>query len=163
VRGIGKFAPLPHRLEEHAIGDKTFVNDSISTTPEATKAALAAYEGTRLALIAGGHERLQDYSELAHLLGPRGVTVLVCLPVTGDRLATLTYAAAPEIDVIEAGTLDDALKALAGRTAKFDTVILSPGAPSYGQLETTGKVFKNFEERGAAFVRLAQKYFGASA
>ncbi len=163
VRGIGKFAPLPHRLEEHAIGDRTFVNDSISTTPEATKAALAAYEGTRLALIAGGHERLQDYSELAQLLAPRGVTVLVCLPVTGDRLATLTYAAAPEIEVIEAGTLDDAMKALAGRKAKFDTVILSPGAPSYGQLETTGKVFKNFEERGAAFVRLAAKYFGATA
>lgn len=162
VRGIGKFAPLPHRLEEHAVGAKTFVNDSISTTPEATKAALAAYEGTRLALIAGGHERLQDYSELAQLLAPRGVTVLVCLPVTGDRLATLTYAAAPEIEVIEAGTLDDALKALAGRQAKFDTVILSPGAPSYGQLESAGKVFKNFEERGAAFVRLAQKYFGAA-
>jgi UDP-N-acetylmuramoylalanine--D-glutamate ligase len=163
VRGIAKFEPLPHRLEEHQVGDTTFVNDSISTTPEATKAALAAYEGTRIALIAGGHERHQDYSELSQLLGPRGVTVLVCLPVTGDRLATLTYAAAPAIEVIEAGTLEDALKALAGRKAKFETVILSPGAPSYGQLETAGKVFRNFEERGAAFVRLAGKYFGAPA
>src|SRR5690606_27736387 len=129
-------------------------------TPEATKAALAAYAGSRIALIAGGHERQQDYTELASLLGPRGVTVLVCLPVTGDRLATLTYAAAPEIEVLEAGTLDDALKALATRRAKFDTVILSPGAPSYGQLEAPGKVFRNFEERGAAFVRLAEGYFG---
>jgi UDP-N-acetylmuramoylalanine--D-glutamate ligase len=163
VRGIGKFTPLPHRLEEHQVGDVTVVNDSISTTPEATKAALAAYEGSRIALIAGGHERHQDYSELSQLLAPRGVTVLVCLPVTGDRLATLTYAAAPEIEVIEAGTLEDAVKALAGRKAKFETVILSPGAPSYGQLETTGKVFKNFEERGAAFVRLAGQYFGAGA
>lgn len=163
VRGIGKFTPLPHRLEEHRVGAVTFVNDSISTTPEATKAALAAYEGSRIALIAGGHERHQDYSELSQLLAPRGVTVLVCLPVTGDRLATLTYAAAPEIEVIEAGTLEDAIKALAGRQAKFETVILSPGAPSYGQLESTGKVFKNFEERGAAFVRLAGSYFGGKA
>ncbi|KQU97525.1 Mur ligase family protein [Devosia sp. Root105] len=163
VRGIAKFTPLPHRLEEHQVGDVTFVNDSISTTPEATKAALAAYEGSRIALIAGGHERHQDYSELSQLLAPRGVTVLVCLPVTGDRLATLTYAAAPEIEVIEAGTLEDAVKALAGRQSKFETVILSPGAPSYGQLETAGKVFKNFEERGAAFVRLAGTYFGAKA
>lgn len=163
VRGIGKFTPLPHRLEEHRVGELTFVNDSISTTPEATKAALAAYQGARIALIAGGHERHQDYTELSQLLAPRGVTVLVCLPVTGDRLATLTYAAAPEIEVIEAGTLEDAVKALAGRQAKFETVILSPGAPSYGQLETAGTVFKNFEERGAAFVRLAGKYFGAGA
>jgi UDP-N-acetylmuramoylalanine--D-glutamate ligase len=159
IRGIAKFEPLPHRLEEHEIGGLAFVNDSISTTPEATKAALNAYEGKRIALIAGGHERQQDYTELASLLAPRGVTTLVCLPVTGDRLATATYRAAPQIDVIETATLDAALQALAARREKFDTVILSPGAPSYGQLETQGKAFKNFEERGEAFVRLAKTYF----
>ena len=159
VRGIQAFEPLPHRLEEHAIGDLTIVNDSISTTPEATKAALAAYPGTRIALIAGGHERQQDYTELASLLAPRGVTVLVALPVTGDRLATATYAAAPEIEVIEAATLEAGLKALATRRDKFDAVILSPGAPSYGQLEKPGVVFKSFEERGRAFVRIAGELF----
>jgi len=160
IRGIGAFEPLPHRLEEHQIGGTVFVNDSISTTPEATKAALNAYEGSRIALIAGGHERHQDYTELASLLAPRGVAVLVCLPVTGDRLATATYRAAPEIEVLEAATLDAAMQALATRRDRFDTAILSPGAPSYGQLEAPGKVFKNFEERGAAFVRLAAQYFG---
>lgn len=160
VRAIGKFVPLPHRLEEHKFGSTIFVNDSISTTPEATKAALNAYKGKRIALIAGGHERQQDYSELATLLGPSGVTILVCLPVTGDRLATATYAAAPDIEVLEAASLDAAMKALATRSARFDTVILSPGAPSYGQLESDGKVFKNFEERGAAFVAMAEKLFG---
>ena len=57
---------------------------------------------------------------------------------------------------------EDAIKALSVRKASFDTVILSPGAPSYGQLERPGVVFKNFEERGAAFVRLAEQYFGAA-
>lgn len=161
VRGIKKFVPLPHRLEEHKFGAVAFVNDSISTTPEATKAALNAYKGKRIALIAGGHERQQDYSELATLLGPSGVTILVCLPVTGDRLATATYAAAPDIEVLEAASLDAAMQALATRTARFDTVILSPGAPSYGQLEMEGKVFRNFEERGNAFVAMAGKLFGA--
>ena len=160
VRGIQAFEPLPHRLEEHTIGGLTIVNDSISTTPEATKAALAAYQGKRIALIAGGHERQQDYTELASLLAPRGVTVLVALPVTGDRLATATYAAAPEIEVTEAGTLEAGMNALASRRDKFDTVILSPGAPSYGQLEKPGVAFKSFEERGSAFVRLAAKVFG---
>jgi UDP-N-acetylmuramoyl-L-alanine---L-glutamate ligase len=160
IRGINAFEPLPHRLEEHRIGELTFVNDSISTTPEATKAALAAYQGSRIALIAGGHERQQDYTELASLLGPRGVTTLVTLPVTGDRLATATYAAAPQIEVVEAGSLRAGLEALAARRADFDTVILSPGAPSYGQLETAGIVFKDFEERGRAFIRIAQELFG---
>lgn len=160
VRGIHAFEPLPHRLEEHQIGDLVFVNDSISTTPEATKAALNAYEGRRIALIAGGHERHQDYTELAALLAPAGVSILVCLPVTGDRLATATYAAAPDIEVLEAATLQAAMEALASRRDRFDTVILSPGAPSYGQFESPGKPFRNFEERGAAFVALSRQLFG---
>jgi UDP-N-acetylmuramoylalanine--D-glutamate ligase len=160
VRGIQAFEPLPHRLEEHTLGDITIVNDSISTTPEATKAALAAYEGKRIALIAGGHERQQDYTELASLLASRGVTVLVALPVTGARLATATYAVAPQIEVVEAGTLEDGVRALATRRDRFDAVILSPGAPSYGQLEKPGVAFNSFEERGRAFVRIAGEVFG---
>jgi UDP-N-acetylmuramoylalanine--D-glutamate ligase len=153
VKGINEFVPLPHRLEEHEIGGHLFIDDSISTTPEATKAALAAYPGRRIALIAGGHERNQDYGELAGLLAPHGVTLLVTLPVTGDRLATATYAAAPEIEVLEAPDLDAAMQALAARRARFDTVLLSPAAPSYNQ-------FRNFEERGQRFIALAGQLFG---
>jgi len=159
VRGIQKFEPLPHRLEEHEFGGVTFVDDSISTTPEATKVALAAYPGRRIALIAGGHERQQDYRELAGLLEPRGVEVLVCLPVTGDRLATATYAAAPNIEVLEAPTLEAGMQALLSRKSRIDTIILSPAAPSYGQKLDDTTVFKNFEERGTAFIKLAGQLF----
>lgn len=153
IQGIAAFRPLPHRLEEHRFGAATVVNDSISTTPEATKAALAAYPGRRIALIAGGHERQQDYAELAALLAGRGVTTLVTLPVTGERLAQATRAVAPDIDVVEVSDLDAAITALAGKQAQFDTIILSPGAPSYNQ-------FKNFEERGTRFVDLCRTRFG---
>lgn len=159
VRGIQRFEPLPHRLEAHEIAGITFVDDSISTTPEATKVALAAYDGQRIALIAGGHERQQDYRELAGLLEPHGVAVLVCLPVTGDRLATATYAAAPDIEVLEAATLEAGMQALHARRDRFDTVILSPAAPSYGQKRDETTVFKNFEERGTAFIALAKSLF----
>jgi len=159
VAGIEAFTPLPHRLEEHRFGGIVCVNDSISTTPEATKAALAAYTGSRLALIAGGHEREQTYDELAGLLAGYGVTTLVCLPVTGPRLAQAARLKAPGLDVIEAPTLEAGMDALAARRSRFDTVILSPGAPSYGQLERPGVTFTNFEERGRAFVRMAQERF----
>ena len=160
VRGIQAFEPLPHRLEEHTIGGIAIVNDSISTTPEATKAALAAYPGRRIALIAGGHERQQDYTELASLLAPRGVTVLLALPVTGARLATATSDASPGIEIVEAASLQAGMEALRDRRDKFDTLILSPGAPSYGQLERPGLAFNSFEERGRAFVRIAAELFG---
>jgi len=153
VRGIAAFVPLPHRLEEHQFGGTIFVNDSISTTPEATKAALAAYRGYRLALIAGGHEREQDYTELGTLLAGYGVTTLACLPVTGARVAAATRAAAPHITVLAEPDLEAAMHALRARRRDFDAVVLSPGAPSYNQ-------FKNFEERGLRFVSLAQALFG---
>jgi UDP-N-acetylmuramoylalanine--D-glutamate ligase len=153
VRGIAAFVPLPHRLEEHQFGGTIFVNDSISTTPEATKAALAAYRGYRLALIAGGHEREQDYTELGSLLAGYGVTTLACLPVTGARLAAATRAAAPDIAILAEPDLAAAMQALHVHRRDFDAVILSPGAPSYNQ-------FKNFEERGRRFVELAQAIFG---
>jgi len=152
LQGIAAFRPLPHRLEEHVFGGVTVVNDSISTTPEATKAALAAYPGRRIALIAGGHEREQDYGELAGLLAQRGVTTLATLPVTGPRLAQATRAGTPDIAVIEASDLDSALSALAAKRERFDTLILSPGAPSYNQ-------FKNFEERGTRFVERCRDLF----
>ncbi len=155
LAGIAAFTPLPHRLEEHTIGAKTIVNDSISTTPEATRAALVAYAEGRIALIAGGHEREQDYADLVGTLAQSNVTVLATLPVTGTRLAAATRKAAPGISVIEAETLAEAMKALSGHPDAFDTLILSPGAPSYNQ-------FRNFEERGSAFVELAQQHFGAS-
>lgn len=152
LAGIAAFQPLPHRLEEHQFGGTIFVNDSISTTPEATKAALAAYPGHRIALIAGGHERQQDYAELAGLLSGYGVTTLACLPVTGERLAAATRHVAPAITVLSEPDLAAAMATLSQRRADFDAVILSPGAPSYNQ-------FKNFEERGRHFVALAEQLF----
>ena len=150
--GIAAFEPLPHRLEEFSAGDILFVDDSISTTPEATKVALAAYKGKKIALIAGGHERQQDYTDLANLMGLTSVVLLVCLPVTGMRLAAAVRENT-RIPVIEAPTLDEAMHALAAAERIFDTVILSPGAPSYNQ-------FRNFEERGDRFKTLARTLFG---
>jgi len=163
LAGIAAFAPLPHRLEEHRIGGLIFVDDSISTTPEATKAALNAYHGYRIALIAGGHERQQDYHELAGLLAGFGVKTLVCLPITGARLASATRSAAPDIDVVAAPHLLAAMETLRERQKDFDAVILSPGAPSYNQLLNDSVVFKNFEERGTAFIALAHEFFGRTA
>lgn len=150
--GIKAFIPLPHRLEELMVGDILFVDDSISTTPEATKVALAAYKGKKIALIAGGHERQQDYTDLANLMGLTSVVMLCSLPVTGPRLAQAVRDNTP-IPIAECSTLDEAMQALASAGHVFDTVILSPGAPSYNQ-------FKNFEERGDRFKALARQHFG---
>ncbi len=150
--GIRAFTPLPHRLADVTIGSHVFVDDSISTTPEATRAALAAFADTRVALIAGGYDRQQDYEPLAEEIGRTGLALVVTLPDTGTRLAEALSRHAPQVSQVSAPDLKAAMTAIALRKSQFDTVILSPGAPSYNQ-------FRNFGERGDAFIRLARQMF----
>ncbi len=131
------FAPLPHRLETvHERDGVTWVDDSISTTPESALAALASFPGRHVVLIGGGSDRGQDYAALGAALVARGADV-IGLPVTGERLV----AAA-------GGTLVEDLAAavaLAGELARAGTVVLlSPAAPSYNR-------YRDFEERGDHF------------
>ena len=153
LTAIAEFEPLPHRLQEFYEGGVTFVDDSIATTPEATKAALAAYAGQRIALIAGGYDRGQDFSELGAMLWQSGVTVLAALPDNGDRIARAALSAAPDLPVIAAPDLKSAMRSLADRTGSYDVVVLSPGAPSFNQ-------FKDFADRGLQFRMFAAEFFG---
>ena len=80
------FSPLPHRLETVREEDGIlWVDDSISTTPESTLAALSSFSGRDLILIAGGQDRGQEHEELARVLAARGATV-IGVPSTGARL-----------------------------------------------------------------------------
>ena len=105
-------------------------------------------------LIAGGYERQQDYAHLAERIGRTdNVALVVCLPDTGARLAGDLRQRAPSVTCLEAPDLTSAMQAIATRRHLIDTVLLSPGAPSYNQ-------FRNFGERGDAFIALAHKLFG---
>lgn len=145
LAGIAAFKPLPHRLESHQIGDLIVVDDSISTTPQATIAALESYKGHKIALIAGGFERGQNYQRLASILEKHGVQRLACLPETGERLSEAAQNAYPGLKVLNAKNMHEAVKFISIKPIDFDTIILSPGAPSYNQ-------FKDFSERGKKFV-----------
>jgi UDP-N-acetylmuramoyl-L-alanine---L-glutamate ligase len=148
--GLASFEPLPHRLEPvHTGGGRTFINDSISTTPPAAIAALDALAGTPIALIVGGYERGQDYGALAERIASSSVELVVGLPDTGSRIADAVAAAGNGTPrTVLAGDIDEAVRLAADAVPDGGVVLLSPAAPSYVQ-------FRNFEERGAAFARAA--------
>ena len=67
------FTPLASRLQViGTVGGVTFVDDSLSTNVLPTLAAVDAFPGRRVALIAGGHDRGIDYAPLAAGLHGRG-------------------------------------------------------------------------------------------
>jgi UDP-N-acetylmuramoyl-L-alanine---L-glutamate ligase len=143
------FRPLPHRLETVAERDGlVWVNDSISTTPESTLAALASFPEREIVLIAGGQDRGQDYAELARELAARGATV-IGLPSTGPRLLGAALAGGlPAERVIEAPDMQAAVALARAIGPPGAVVLLSPAAPSYDH-------YRDFEERGERFRALA--------
>ncbi|HEY8582734.1 MAG TPA: UDP-N-acetylmuramoyl-L-alanine--D-glutamate ligase [Capillimicrobium sp.] len=147
------FQPLPHRLERVAVdGGLTFVDDSISTTPESAVAALQAVGDVAVALLAGGQDREQDYTPLADAVARDGrVRAVICLPDNGGRVAEALRDRGAGVPIVMADTLEEAVHA--ARAALADdlsgTVLLSPAAPSYGR-------FADFTERGARFRAAAE-------
>jgi UDP-N-acetylmuramoyl-L-alanine---L-glutamate ligase len=146
------YQQLDHRLQPlGTIDGVTFVDDSLSTNVLPTLAALDAFPGRRVALIAGGHDRGIDYAPLAAGLAPRDVpTLVLTLPDSGPRIqATIEQAlagGAGQVAVTACADLDEAVRAGFAWARPDGIVLLSPAAPSFG-------VYRDYRERGEAFAR----------
>jgi UDP-N-acetylmuramoyl-L-alanine---L-glutamate ligase len=155
VVDVDDFKQLEHRLEEFRVGRGTLcVNDSISTVPEATIAALRTYQNAPKILLLGGADRGQDYRELFELLPRLRVQSVFLLPPIGDRVYSELADRSADVDLFRAAGLRCAVKEAFRRLQPEDMLLLSPGAPSFGE-------FTNFEERGNAFRKYCNEYAGA--
>jgi UDP-N-acetylmuramoyl-L-alanine---L-glutamate ligase len=150
------FATLSSRLQViGTVGGVSFVDDSLSTNVLPTLAALDAFPGRRVALIAGGQDRGIDYQPLAAgLAGRRRGTLVLTVPDSGPRIQAAIEAAGPAgVEVAACPDLGTAV-AQGFRWAQPDgVVLLSPAAPSFGQ-------FRDYRDRSDAFAR-AMKACGA--
>lgn len=139
------FSGLPSRLRQVADhGGVRYVDDSLSTNVLPTLAAVDAFDGCRVALIVGGHDRGIDYAPLAAGLDARTDPLLVLtLPENGPRIGALVR----RHDVRDCPDLAAAVR-LAARWAADGggVVLLAPAAPSFG-------VYRNYAERSADFAR----------
>jgi UDP-N-acetylmuramoylalanine--D-glutamate ligase len=144
------FVPLPHRLQTFGTRDGvTWVNDSISTTPHASLAALDVFRDRRVALLVGGHDRGLDWSDFAQAMRSRVPAVIVTMGQNGPRIHDVLQPIAHDAGflLLRAAVLADAVaqarKALAGN----GVLLLSPGAPSFG-------AYRDYTERGRHFAEL---------
>ncbi|WP_421568680.1 UDP-N-acetylmuramoyl-L-alanine--D-glutamate ligase [Stenotrophomonas sp. PD6] len=150
---VQTFRPLPNRLQ--TVGEREglrYVNDSISTTPHASLAALECFGGQRIALLVGGHDRGLDWQDfvdhMAHDVPP---VEIVTMGANGPRIHALLQplADAGRFGLHAAGDLDEAVQlARAALGGQGGVVLMSPGAPSYG-------VYRDYVARGRHFAELA--------
>lgn len=170
---LSSFKSLPHRLQLVArIDGIRYYNDSLSTTPEATIAAINAFENTPLILLAGGFERHQNFSELARTILHRNqetsspVKTLILFPTTGERIweaiqdqlhhNPLENEAAPEILMprhIAVEAMEEAVEAAQNAAEPGDIVLLSPASASFN-------LFKDYADRGEQFEKVISQSNG---
>ncbi len=143
---IETFPGLPHRLQY--CGEKdgiTFIDDSISTIPEAAMRALRSVPNAQT-LILGGMDRGIEYNALEDFMAAHPEYHYVLCYASGERIAKELNGRVPDLLLEKdlAGAVARAKKV----TDRGRAIVLSPAAASYGY-------FKNFEERGDAFRKLA--------
>jgi UDP-N-acetylmuramoylalanine--D-glutamate ligase len=150
VAAMADFKPLPHRLQ--LLGERSelrFVNDSISTTPVATAAALEALSGELVVLIVGGLVRGLDWTPYMPAFAERTPLAIIGVPDNGPRIIATLRAAGidPSGRLHEAKGLGDAVELALRLAPSGAVVLLSPGAPSFPQ-------FRDFRDRGCQFAAL---------
>ena len=150
---LATFHGLRHRLE--LVGTYrgvTFYNDSISTIPAATLAALNSLPGVET-LILGGFDRGIDYGPIISLLvsPPMGLKNVAFVGDVGRRILETMNGIPNRINILQENDYDKIVRWCYRVTSLGKICLLSPAAASYDS-------FKNFEERGDTFIKLVKKY-----
>lgn len=149
------FEPLPHRLQKvDTVDGVLFINDSISTAPEAAVSAMQSFE-EGMAIISGGIENKQDYRQYAQTVedNPKVkavITLFQCGPQIAETIRQIVKR--QDFKLIEVDTLEQAVEAAFAEVKKAGghLVLFSPTAPSFGY-------YKNFMERGEHFISIVQQ------
>jgi UDP-N-acetylmuramoylalanine--D-glutamate ligase len=150
---LASFRPLPHRLQP--LGERDgwhWVNDSISTTPLATLAALESLRGRRVTVLVGGHDRGLDWSPFVDAMRDASSDAqpvdIICMGANGARIESALRDGGVSCPIERAQGVADAVALAKSRTPRGGVIVLSPGAPSFDQ-------FKDYAERGRRFAELA--------
>lgn len=149
AQGLQSFKSLPHRLELVAKQDGIlFYNDSLSTTPIATIAAIRSFKNNPIILIAGGFDRGLDYAELAQAILDHQIKQLILFPDTGEiileevekrlqnDMGAFTY--------VHVSSMKRAVQIAKENAKSGDIVLLSPASASFN-------LFENYQDRGEQF------------
>lgn len=151
ARAAEGFAALGSRLRPVGeVEGVQFVDDSLSTNVLPTLAAVDAFGGRRVALVVGGQDRGIDYGPLAAGLAGRPDLLVLCVPDSGPRIAAALRAGAPDVDVRDCASLEEATADGFAWARPDGVVLLSPAAPSFGR-------YRDYQDRADHFVRVMRE------
>jgi UDP-N-acetylmuramoylalanine--D-glutamate ligase len=143
---LKSFKGLEHRLELVAtVGGVSYYNDSFSTIPESTIAAIEAFNQPEI-LILGGSSKGSDFTELGRVISEaNNIKVIIGIGDEWEEIKSKIVNLKPEVLLLEGATnMKTAVTAASKIARSGDVVLLSPGCASFG-------MFKNYKDRGEQF------------
>lgn len=143
VEAVKSFQSLPDRLQLVAkIDDIRWFNDSKSTTPVSTIAALDGIEEPKI-LIAGGYDKHIPFDELGKIIVARAKAV-VLLGQTADAIQKAIENAGGGVIIRRVGSMPEAVKVCRELAVPGDVVLMSPACASWD-------MFENYQQRARVF------------
>ena len=152
AKAISGFEGLPHHTERvRELSGVTFYDDSFSSSPAATVAAIRSFEQPEIVIV-GGSERNANFADLVKVITKqKNIKKVILIGETAPSISKLLEGVGEtrfEVDQ----TKDFAQ--IVSKAREFaepgDVVLLSPGCPSFD-------MFDNFYQRGDKFKEFVAK------
>lgn len=142
IEKINNFKTLKYREEKHVYKSTTYINDSKSTSVDATLFALSHIEDkSKCILIIGGKDKNSSFKRLNDI----NIAYIICY-------GSISNIIKKEIkNALTCNTLKDAFNIATSLFIKDKVILFSPATSSFDQ-------FKSFEERGKLFNNLMINY-----
>jgi UDP-N-acetylmuramoylalanine--D-glutamate ligase len=145
-RAVSGFKAVEHRLElVKSLHGVEFYNDSKATNVDASMKAVASFGGG-IHLILGGKDKDSDYSAMSELLKER-VKAVYTIGTAAEKIERQLHGV---MKMVQAGTLQTAVREAAKAAVAGDVVLLSPACSSFDQ-------FENYEHRGRVFRQIVNE------
>jgi UDP-N-acetylmuramoylalanine--D-glutamate ligase len=141
--GLREYRGEPHRVEPVGIvGEVEYFDDSKGTNVGATVAALQGLGAERqLVVILGGDGKGQDFSPLADPVARHARAAVLI----GRDAPQIRAVLAPQgVTILEAESMEQAVRLAAGRAHAGDAVLMSPACASFD-------MFEDYEHRARVF------------
>ena len=141
---IHEFKGMEHRLEfVREVNWIKYYNDSFATTPEATVAALRAFEQPKVIILGGSDKGIPLFDVISEVaLG--NVRRVIVIGKTGEKIIELLVSRGYEKITLGGNTMTEIVAAAQHEAQPGDVVILSTACASLD-------MFKNYKDRGNQF------------
>jgi len=131
-----------------------FFNDSASTNPDTTIAAIKSFI-ERIILIAGGSDKGADYTKLGEELAKSSVKSVILMGKTAKEIEACImnnelWQKDKKIKIKNVKTMEEAIKMAKYEAKSGDVVLFSPASASFD-------MFRDYKDRGDQFNKLVKQ------